>query len=260
MTKFEKWCEEKGYDKDGVFTVCKQGDGGFVVGSSVAIEFDNDTRNPRFKSIDGAVDYRGDDWCYISFEQQLTQTKQPGKATTMKAGDKVKFNNNAVKLKCYDECATGTMINPEVKKGICSVEWRNESGKVFYTSCLSKNKVDLINEGFESGDSVRFSDKSVHLESYSQSAKGTILRKAVYRGKEKPDSWCVKFKYMDGTERTIPVISSKMLSLVANEEIIAKLEVEYDDAVKASEHIFGHYQNAKFKEELLLKEIQSMKQ
>lgn len=249
MTKFEKWCSENGFDKDGVFTVIMSNDMGFPTGVEVKLYGDDGSSNPSFKSVCGGVALMGDSEYFITFKQKLTQYKTDKTMTTkFIAGDKIKFNESAVSLKSYDSTAAGVVINPSVSNGIISAEWKRENGEVFYTTSLSEYRVDKQVESeivsdkdkLKPGDTVRFSDAAIGLKSYCYDATGEIIRVAIYGGVEEKGSWCVKFKYIDGRELTIPVISERNLDLVNIEEQIAKLESEREKLLTKRNQILSH--------------------
>lgn len=266
MSKFTDWCDEKGYNPDGVFVVCGGARNGEVKnGVEVKLKLDDESINPPFTTQNGEFDSFGDNWLHITFEDHLTQntTKSEKNMTNeLKTGDSIRFNDAAKTLKSYDVTAAGMVLNPTVANGICSAKWKKANGEVFYTTSLSTYKVDKVSEdkcGLNPGDAVKFSDKAKELKSYDKDAEGTIIRAATYGGKVELNNWCVWFKYDDGRELTIPVINSDKLVAVTVEEQIAVLEGELIEAENKRGHIESHLKDADIEIQSIIDKINVLK-
>lgn len=114
QTLFEKWCDEKGFDSKGVFTVASTYPLGFILGDKVKLKRDDKSKAPLFISKDGGEAH------FLSFEKRLTQLPMDN---TMKDTTTPPFPQTPFKLSCGDR--------PEVR------EWLKDNG------CKWKNGDDL---------------------------------------------------------------------------------------------------------------------
>jgi len=116
MTKFEKWCENEGFDPKGVFTVVSTYVEGFPLGEKVKIKRDDRDVCPIFISKD-----RGESH-FLCFEKRITQLPEDN---TMNNPTQP-FPQTPFKLSCGDR--------PEVR------EWLKDNG------CKWQSSDDLTEE------------------------------------------------------------------------------------------------------------------
>jgi len=115
MTKFEKWCEDEGFDPKGVFTVVSAYYKNFFLGDKVKVERDDNRKWIHFISKEGESHL-------LSFEKRLTQLPEDNTMNNPTQS----FPQTPFKLSCGDR--------PEVR------QWLKDNG------CKWQSSEDLTEE------------------------------------------------------------------------------------------------------------------